>query len=188
MPKHDSIRRLLDARVLLMLDADHIVEDAARAAIDAGVGAVEISANANAVDVATVLRAGLDLAVVAGAVTTAAQAWDAVEAGAHALSAAPLDAEIAAVCEAADVAMIAVVSDDAQVAAALALRPDFLRVPSELAAVVTTDTPIIVDLPAMPEHPPGAVLAVSARSLDARSPDELRLRLSTLVGPSTSPP
>jgi len=188
LSKHDAVRRLLDAHLLLLLDADHGAEDAARDAIEAGVGAVEIPANPNAADLATVMRTGLDLVVVAGAVTTAAQAWDAVETGAHALSAVPLDAEIAAVCEAADVAIIAVASDTAQVTSALALHPDFLRVPAELAAAVATDTPVIVDVPASGEPSSGAVLAVSARSLDARSPEELRLRLLALVGPATSPP
>ncbi len=185
MSKHDAVRRLLDARLLLLLDGDQGTEEAARDAMAAGVGAVEVPANEG---VAAVVQAGLDLVVVAGTVTTAVQAWDAVETGTHAVSAVPLDAEIAAVCEAADVAIIAVVADTAQMATALILRPDFLRVPAELAAAVATDTPVIVDVPASGEPSSGAVLAVSARSLDARSPEELRLRLLALVGPATSLP
>jgi len=147
LSKHDAVRRLLDAHLLLLLDGDQGTEEAARDAMAAGVGAVEVPANEG---VAAVVQAGLDLVVVAGTVTTAVQAWDAVETGAHAVSAVPLDAEIAAVCEAADVVMIAVASDTAQVTSALALHPDFLRVPAELAAAVATDTPVIVDVRVSP--------------------------------------
>lgn len=187
MPKRDAVRRLLDARVLLVLDGDQSSEDFVRAAMDAGVGAVEISVGDDASAVAAVVQAKSDFVVAAGAVMTAARAWEAVEAGAHIVSATPLDAEIAAVCEAADVATVAVVAAMEDVAPALALRPDFLRLPAELVQNVTADTPVIIDAPMPADPPPGAVLAVSLRSLDARSPEELRANLSELIVPTTNP-
>ncbi|MBA2363177.1 MAG: hypothetical protein H0V86_06580, partial [Chloroflexia bacterium] len=72
MSKHDAVRRLLDAHLLLLLDGDQGTEEAARDAMAAGVRAVEVPANEG---VAAVVQAGLDLVVVAGTVTTAAQAW-----------------------------------------------------------------------------------------------------------------
>lgn len=187
MPKRDAVRRMLDARVLLVLDGDRSAEDLVRDVMHAGVGAVEIPVGDDATAVAAVVQAASDVVVVAGAVTTAAQAWDVVEAGAHIVSATPLDAEIAAVCEAADVATVAVVAAMEDVAQALALRPDFLRLPSELVQNVTADTPVIIDAPMPADPPPGAVLAVTLRSLDARSPEDLRARLSRLIAPTTNP-
>ncbi len=186
MLKRDAVRRMLDARLLLVLDGDGSAEDLVRDAMDAGVGAVEIAVGDEAAAVAAVVQSNSDVAVVAGAVMAAAQAWDAVEAGAHIVSATPLDAEIAAVCEAADVATVAVVAAMEDVPQALALRPDFLRLPAELVQNVTAGTPVIIDAPMPADPPPGAVLAVSLRSLDARSPEELRANLSELIVPTTN--
>jgi hypothetical protein len=187
LAKHDTIRRIVGARILLVLDADQNLLETARGALDAGVVAVEIPAKEGADGVSAIVRAGMGLIVGAGGVTTAGQAWDAVEAGANMVSAAPLDAEIAAVCEAADVATVAVAAEMADVAQALTLRPDFLRLTAALVPSVAADTPVIIDAPMPADSPPGAVLAVSLRFLDVRSPEELRAHLSELIASTTNP-
>ncbi len=161
MEKIEVAQRLRDARVLLILDGERVVE-AVRAAVDAGVWAVEVDVSEGVEPLRRLVEEQLGCVPGAGGVRAAQEAWDAIEAGAKFLSAAPLDAEIAAVCEAAGVATIAVVDGLPAAEAALPLRPDFLRFPASLGIA--------------PPEGPGAVM-----ELGNADPAEVALLASTVA-------
>lgn len=187
MEKDETITRLRDARLLLVLDGAPDPLGVAGAAVDAGVRAVEVSLAEGAGALTTVAGSHPGVLVGAAAVETAQQAWDAVAAGARFVTAARLTEEIAAVCDAADVAVVAAVADERDVPDVLPLRPDLVRLPAAPGFTRREWPPIIVDAPgADPEvlrrvWIKGALVALAASVLGAASPLDLRRRLEALM-------
>lgn len=128
MERGETARRLAEAGVILILEGDEeSVVTAARAAAEAGVYVVEVSVRENAAALARIAGVELDVVPGAGDVSTPKAAWDALEAGARFVAATPLTAEIAAVCEAADVLTVAVVDNAGSLREALPLKPGVVR-------------------------------------------------------------
>jgi len=184
-------------RILILEGPPEAVVGCARAAVEAGVWAVEVDVRQGVEALTALVGAGLGVFPGAGGVKDAQRAWEAVEAGARFLAAEPLSAEIAAVCEAADVTTIAVLDDDGSdgADAALSLRPAFLRVrgagvPGGDAAWRRMGVRLIVELPGGAElgRPSGNTATeeapIIAWRVDAASvaPDELRTLLSEAAG------
>lgn len=192
MEKQEAIRRLNDARVLLVLDGDgERAVEWARAAVDAGVWAVEVDERHGVGALAALVQAQLGCLPGAGGVASARRAWDAVEAGARFVAAEPLDAEIAAVCEAAAVPVIAVVGEGQSVEATLALRPDFLYLSAGSGSTLAgreDGPPLILQVgsadPATVQVVARAgarVVAVSMTLLAAGTPEDLKTRLRAVT-------
>lgn len=187
MEKDETIRRLRDARLLLVLGGTPDPLDVAGAAVDAGVRAVEVSLAEGAGALTAVAHARRGVLVGAAGVETAQQAWDAVAAGARFVTAAPLTEEIAAVCDAADVVVVAAVADEHGVPDVLPLRPDLVRLPAAPSVPRREWPPIIVDAPGADSESlrrvwiMGALVALAVRTLGAASPLDLRRRLEVLM-------
>ncbi len=149
--------------------------------MEAQVWAVEAEVGEDAEVIRAIGREQTGVVRGVGGVRTAQQAWAAVEAGADFVVAAPLDSEIAAVCEAADVATIAEVEDEAGLSEVLPLRPDLVRVPSGLEVLVSDGPDVIVRLSSVEGAAvrdalaSGAVaVSVSQRELRGELAQELR--------------
>ena len=128
MARGDAGLSLRDARVLLILEAGDAASTLAkaRAALDAGVWALEVDTTEGTEALSALVQERLPCVPGAGGVRDAGGAWAAVEAGAR-FVAGTLTAEIAAVCEAAGVSTIAEVGAVEEVRDAPPLRPDFIR-------------------------------------------------------------
>ena len=192
MEKEELVRRLKDARVLLVIDgAGDDALDSIRAAVDAGVWAIEAPLREGMEIFSAVAREQPGCILGAGGVTAAQEAWEAVEAGAKFVSAMPLDSEIAAVCEAAAVPTMAVVDGLPALEEALRLRPDFVRHWSDLGLLAARgeDGPgFVLDLqdddPSTVEAAVVAgadVVAIAEGQLGAPSVEELKGKLAALV-------
>ncbi len=187
MESEEVTRRLQDAPLILTLDVGREgIEERARAAIEAGVWAIEAPVGEDAELLSALVRACRDCLPGAADVADAHQAWLAVEAGARFVSASPLSAEIAAVCEAADVPVVAVVDTEEGLQDSLALRPALLRLPpgSEISQVHDAGLPIIMEIGGTSEAAAasgGSAVALRESTLAATSPEELGSRLRAFL-------
>ena len=187
MRKDETIRRIQDFRLLLVLDGGEMLLTVG-AAVAAGVGAVEAPMSEDMAQVRALLAEYPDLVCGVGGVATTAQAWAAVEAGAGFVAASPLDAEIAAICEAADVATVACAGDETALLATLGLRPGMVRLPPPLPAPGPEYPPLIVRLPTADARAAqqalasgAAAVAISLTSLGAGSASDQQQHLQMLV-------
>ena len=135
MDKHQVVTAIRQGRVLLVLDGPpEELLSYARSAATEGVRLLEVESGERASALRLLAAELPDCLLGAGGIRSAHEAWEAVEAGAKFLSAAPFSAEIAAVCEAATVATIAAVATPEGAEEAITLRPDFIRCSPKLAA------------------------------------------------------
>lgn len=182
-----AIERL---RFVLVLDGEADERgDTAHQARRAGVAALAASVEPETSEAVTVLVRSLpDALIGASGVSTAAQAWAAAEAGARFVVATPLDAEIAAICEAADALTVAYAADEGSLAHARMLRPGLVLVPPSLAgSAVASGDGCIVLLDDVDEQPVRGAIAAGAVAVAVRwsglAEDEpaQRLRLLALL-------
>lgn len=188
MESGEVTRRLQDAPLILTLDLGREgIEERARAAIGAGVRALEVPVGEDAEMLSALVRACRDCLPGAANVADAHQAWLAVEAGARFVSASPLSAEIAAVCEAADVPVVAAVDTEEGLQDSLALRPALLRLPpsAELSRAHEAGLPIIREIGDISDAPAArvgsAVASLRESAFAATSAEELGSQLRSLL-------
>ncbi len=188
MESGEEARRLQDAPLILTLDLGREgIEERARAAIEAGMWALEVPVGEDAEMLSVLVGACRDCLPGAAEVADAHQAWLAVEAGARFASASPLSAEIAAVCEAADVPVVAAVESETGLQEALALRPALLRLPpgAELSQAHEAGLPIIREIgdinDAKAARGDSAVAVLRESALAAASPEELGSQLRAFL-------
>ncbi len=188
MESGEVTRRLHDAPLILTLDLGREgIEERVLAAIEAGVWALEVPVGEDAELLSALVRACRGCLPGAAEVANAHQAWLAVEAGARFVSASPLSAEIAAVCEAADVPVVAVVESKTDLQEALALRPALLRLQPDVALPKAHDAglPIIMEIENTSETAAtcdgSTVAALRESALTATSPEELGSQLRSVL-------
>lgn len=186
----DAGLSLHDARVLLILEAGDAASilSRARAALGAGVWALEVDTSGGTEALSALVRERLPCVPGAGGVRDAGGAWAAVEAGAR-FVAGTLDGEIAAVCEAAGVGTIAEVGAVQEARDALPLRTDFIRLRAGLelppggaagAALIRELAADTADGAPLSTSDGASMIAVRETMLDPTSPEDLGRKLEAL--------
>lgn len=186
MDKDEVLRSLNAAGVIVTLDSAEDDMSALQRLAGSGFRALEMPVERVAEWLAILRRDFPNFMPGATGVSTAQQAWEAVEAGARFVTAAPLSSEIAAVCEAAGVPVIALVDGMPAVEAAMPVRPDFIRFGLELGLLPPASGPsLVLDVPDLNEATieaanlagAGAIAVSIASAVDSRGINDVRSAL-----------
>lgn len=187
--RSEAILRLRKSRLMLIIShKERDLHQVVSAALEAEVRVIEVPLLTDAQPLAELVAAAPVCLIGAGEVLSAGQAWAAVEAGARFVASPAFSSEIAAVCEAADVATIAVVPDASGGHEAATIRPDFVRYRKWLNAehqglsnmMVECEPTDLGGVEAVSRSGIG-LLAVRQELLHAKSLEELRFSLRALT-------